>query len=63
MRLKHRIILSFWSVGIFEDVQRVMPIKCPPTDVSNGITDIRVHVVNYCIEIFGKEELANVDES
>ena len=63
MRLKHRIILSFRSVGVFKNVERVVLIKCPPTGVSDGIIDIRVHVVNHCIEIFGKEELANVGKS
>jgi hypothetical protein len=62
MSLKHRIILSFRSVAVVEDIQRVLQIKCPPTGVSDGIIDIRVHVVNYCVEVFGKEELANVDE-
>jgi len=63
MSLEHRVILSFRSVAVVEDIQRVLQIKCPPTGVSDRISDIRVHVVDYCIEVFREEELANVDES
>jgi len=62
MSLEHRIVLSFRSVAVVEDIQRILQIKCPPTGVSDVIVGIRVHAINYCVEVFREEELANVGE-
>jgi hypothetical protein len=50
-------------MALVEDIQRVLKIECPPTDVSNGIIDVGVHFVDYGVEVFGKEKLADVSES
>jgi hypothetical protein len=63
MGLKNRIILPFRSVTLVENIQRIVQIVCPPMGVSDGIIDIGMHVIDYCVQILVEKELTDVGES